>query len=415
MLITESRLTIDGNGRSVVGMQSLASSLHSGTSAADAAGAAGVTGAAGSGAVHEGLAGVVATETRLSRVEGDAGRLTIAGFDVGDVAPRVPFEAMAYLLLHDRLPSAGELADFQRAIARESLLEPTTLSLLERAARERVAPIDALRLGVASLVAGEVTPVRLLGALPSIALAYARASAGLEPITPDPEQASGERFLHGMGGRRPSPAEVRALDTYWNTVADHGLNASTFTARVIASTGSDVGSAIEGALGALKGPLHGGAPGPALEALFALRARGGDLAAHTRDWAEAELRAGRRLMGFGHRIYKVRDPRALVLERAAEGLLGGTSLLAEARVHEAAVLEVIGRLKPGRGIATNVEFYTALVLHGLGFQPEWFTAVFALGRLAGWLAHVAEQQSRGKLIRPESRYVGAEGRQLESL
>jgi citrate synthase len=355
---------------------------------------------------------VVATETRLSRVDGDAGRLTIAGFEVGDVAARVPFEAMAYLLLHDRLPNDGELADFRGAIASARTLDPGTLDLLERAARAGTAPMAALRLAVASLSLVEPTPVRLLGGLPSAAAAYARMLGGFAPIAAPPGSSSSECFLFGASGQHPSPAAVRALDTYWNTVIDHGLNASTFTARVIASTGGSLGAAIEGALGALEGPLHGGAPGPALEALFALRARGGDLANATRAWAEAEIRAGRRLMGFGHRIYKVRDPRALVLERAAEALSNGSSLLAEARVHEAAVLEVLGRLKPGRAIATNVEFYTALLLHGLGLEPAWFTPVFALGRLAGWIAHVAEQRARGKLIRPESRYVGEDGRRL---
>jgi citrate synthase len=400
MLITESRLTIDGNGRSVMSMRSQPTITRS--SLASSA----VT-------VHEGLAGVVATETCLSRVEGEVGRLTIAGFDVMDVAPRLPFEAIAYLLLHDRLPNGAELAQFQGAIAAERALEPATMAVLAHAARAGAAPIDALRLGVSSLSLREVTPVRLLGALPSIAAAYARLLAGREPIDSAGLSAS-EAFLYGSSGERPSPSQARALDTYWNTVADHGLNASTFTARVIASTGSDLGSAIEGALGALKGPLHGGAPGPALEALFALRQRGGDLATQTREWAESEVRAGRRLMGFGHRIYKVRDPRALVLEGAVEALAQGSSLLAEARVHEAAVLEVLSRLKPGRNIATNVEFYTALLLQGLGLETRWFTAVFALGRLAGWVAHVAEQQRRGKLIRPESRYVGAEGRRLSS-
>ena len=363
-------------------------------------------------AVHEGLEGVIATRTRLSRVDGEAGQLTIAGYAVGDVAPRVPFEAMAHLLLEDRLPSAGELASFRRAIAAERALGAGTLALLRDAARARVAPIDALRLGVASLVGGEVTPVRLLGALPAIAAAYARLLDGREPLPVDPELSSSESFLYGLLGERVAPARARALDTYWNTVCDHGLNASTFSARVIASTGSDLGSAIEGALGALKGPLHGGAPGPALDALAALRAAGGDLAAQTRAWAEREIASGRRLMGFGHRIYKVRDPRAEVLERAAEQLLEGTSWLADARQHEAAVLSVLARLKPGRRIATNVEFYTALLLHGLGLSTGWFTPVFALGRLAGWLAHVREQVASGRLIRPESLYVGAEHRRL---
>jgi len=263
----------------------------------------------------------------------------------------------------------------------------------------------------------------LLGALPAIAAAYARLLAGQEPhADPHPELSSSEFFLASLGDASEDPAaragRARALDTYWNTVADHGLNASTFTARVIASTGSDLGSAIEGALGALKGPLHGGAPGPALDALQALRAKAGDrvgaLAQATRAWAEQEIGAGRRLMGFGHRVYKVRDPRAQVLERAAEALLEGTSWLADARAHEAAVLSVLGRLKPGRSIATNVEFYTALLLHGIGLTTAWFTPVFALGRLAGWLAHVREQVDTGRLIRPESRYVGATGRELQA-
>lgn len=362
--------------------------------------------------VHEGLAGVVATTTRLSRVEGEAGRLTIAGYDVADIAPRVPFEAVAFLLLEDRLPSDTELQQFRHAIAERRELGPAPLSLLTEAARHAVGPMHALRLGVASLIDAELSPVRLLGALPNIAAAYARLLAGRPPLAPDPSLSASESFLYGASGRRPTARQARALDTYWNTVADHGLNASTFTARVIASTGGTLVAAVEGAIGALEGPLHGGAPGPALDALLALRDRGGDLAAHTRDWAEAELAAGRRLMGFGHRIYKVRDPRALVLERAAEGLLEGSTLLAEARVHEAAVLDVLARRKPGRGIATNVEFYTALVLHGLGLSTAWFTPTFALGRLAGWLGHIAEQRARGRLIRPESRYVGAERRVL---
>jgi citrate synthase len=383
--------------------------------------------------VHEGLAGVVATATRLSRVDGEAGRLTIAGYDVAEIAPRVPFEALAFLLLEDRLPNDTELQQFRRVIAERRGLGAVTLSLLTEAAQHGVSPMHALRLGVASLVGetrsprrastdveeghevlaeAELTPVRLLGALPSIAAAYARLLAGQAPLAPDPNLSDSESFLYGASGRRPTARQARALDTYWNTVADHGLNASTFTARVITSTGGTLAAAVEGALGALEGPLHGGAPGPALSAFLALRERGGDLAAHTREWAEAEIAAGRRLMGFGHRVYKVRDPRAVVLEAAAESLLEGSTLLAEARVHEAAVLDVLERRKPGRGIATNVEFYTALVLHGLGLSATWFTATFALGRLAGWLGHIAEQRARGRLIRPESRYVGAEGRVL---
>jgi citrate synthase len=362
--------------------------------------------------VREGLQGVIAAETRLSRVDGDAGRLTIAGYDVTELAPGVSFEAVAYLLLQDRLPSESELGAFRHDIGAQRELGSTTLTLLREAAKAGAAPIDALRLGVASLGLTKLTPARLLGAMPSIVAAYARLLGGEEPLHADAGSGQSESFLFALRGRAPSAREYRALDTYWNAVADHGLNASTFAARVIASTQSDLGSAIEGALGALEGPLHGGAPGPALSAFLKLRAAGGDIGAATRAWAEAELANGRRLMGFGHRVYRVRDPRADVLRRAAASLLEGSDVLALAEVHEAAVLSVLEQRKPERAIATNVEFYTALLLHGLGLEPDWFTPVFALGRVAGWVAHVAEQQARGRLIRPESRYVGADGRTL---
>jgi citrate synthase len=188
------------------------------------------------------------------------------------------------------------------------------------------------------------------------------------------------------------------------------MNASTFTARVIASTGSDLGSAIEGALGALKGPLHGGAPGPALEALLRLRAQGGSIDAATRAWVREQIAAGERIMGFGHAVYRVRDPRADVLSAAALELLAGSGLHEDARTHERAVLDTLRELKPGRTIATNVEFYTALLLHGLGLPSPMFTPTFAVGRIAGWVAHVAEQRATGRLIRPGVAYVGAEGR-----
>jgi citrate synthase len=356
---------------------------------------------------------VLAAETRLSHVQGDIGRLSIGGYAVDELAPRASFTSVAYLLLHDRLPDAAEEQSFAAGIGQQRALDPNTLALLAHAAQANAAPIDALRLGVAALgVFGAPSAERLLGALPSLVAAFARLAAGLAPVAPDPSLGAAASFLYQLRGERQGPRAERALETYWNTVVDHGLNASTFTARVIASTGSDLGSSIEGALGALKGPLHGGAPGPALTALLALRAQGGDLAARTRSWVEGEVTAGRRIMGFGHRMYRVRDPRADVLRAAAARLLEGSDLLACAEAHEAAVLETLRRLKPEREIATNVEFYTALLLHGLGFEPALFTPVFALGRVAGWIAHVAEQTAHGRLIRPDALYVGATGRSL---
>jgi len=208
-----------------------------------------------------------------------------------------------------------------------------------------------------------------------------------------------------LSGSVPGAARVRGLETYLNTVIDHGLNASTFTARVIIATRSDMVSAITGAIGALKGPLHGGAPGPALDMVFAIG---------TADQAEptlrAKLEAGERLMGFGHRIYKVRDPRAEVLAAAARELYavdGDMALYALATTVEETAVRLLAEYKPGRNLQTNVEFYTALLLHGLGLPTELFSPTFAVGRVAGWIGHAWEQIATGRLIRPASQYVGA--------
>jgi citrate synthase len=212
-----------------------------------------------------------------------------------------------------------------------------------------------------------------------------------------------------LNGEVPDEALVRGLETYLNTVIDHGLNASTFAARVIISTQSDLVSAIVGAIGALKGPLHGGAPGPALDMVFEIGSA---------DRAEAYLRAklgrGERLMGFGHRVYKVRDPRAEVLSAAAERMFhaaGDMSLYQLAKQVEQKAVALLAEHKPGRNLQTNVEFYTALLLHGLGLETEIFTPTFAIGRVSGWIAHCFEQQKAGRLIRPQSVYIGDKERQ----
>jgi len=211
-----------------------------------------------------------------------------------------------------------------------------------------------------------------------------------------------------LDGETPDPDCVRGLETYLNTVVDHGLNASTFTCRVITSTGSDLVSAVVGAIGALKGPLHGGAPGPALDMVFEI----GDAAR-----AEAVLRrkieGGEKLMGFGHRVYRVRDPRADVLSAAAERLYtrgGDMGLYTLARSVEATALRLLEEYKPGRRLQTNVEFYTALLLHGLRLDVPLFTPTFAMSRVSGWIAHAFEQQRTNRIIRPQSEYSGPRDR-----
>jgi citrate synthase len=230
----------------------------------------------------------------------------------------------------------------------------------------------------------------------------------LEPVPPKPELSHAANFLYMVHGKEPDPIAARALDTYWVTVIDHGMNASTFAARVIASTRSDMVSAVTGAVGALKGPLHGGAPGPVLDMLQDI-----GTADRAEEWVRNELAAGRRIMGFGHRVYKVRDPRAEVLSTVADAMssahLENRGLFDLARAVEQTVLRVLEEVKPGRNLRTNVEFYTALVLQSLGLEPRSFVATFACGRVAGWCAHVIEQHAEDHLIRPQSEYIGPRG------
>lgn len=365
--------------------------------------------------LQPGLEGVVAAETRLSHVDGEGGRLIIAGFSVETLAAKASFEEVVHLLWHDRLPDADELPAFQAGLAAARSIPEATIALLREAAARGVAPMDALTLAAGTLrlaapASGEpLDEARLLvAAMPTIVAAYWRLLQGREPIAPDPGLGHAANFLWMLSGQPPAEAAARALETYLNTVVDHGLNASTFTARVIVSTRSDMLSAVVGALGALKGPLHGGAPGPALETVFSIG---------TPERAEPVLRAmlarGERLMGFGHRIYKVRDPRAVVLQEAAARLYadGGDRALYELALHvERTALALLAEHKPGARLQTNVEFYTALLLHGLGLDTALFTPTFAVGRVAGWTAHALEQLANNRLFRPQSAYVGAEGR-----
>ncbi len=344
-----------------------------------------------------GLEGVVAAATRLSMVDGERGELIVAGERLAQLADRA-FEDVVALL--------WEAAGFRGERVRALPVPRSTLDLLDSAARRRVAPMDALRMGAASLVADDdgAAAALLVGAFPTITAAYARLLRGEQPLEPRSDLGLAANYLFMLTGVEPHPELVRGLETYLDTVADHGLNASTFAARVIVSTGADFVSAVVGAIGALKGPLHGGAPGPALDMVFEI----GDAAR-----AEAVLRGkierGERLMGFGHRVYKVRDPRADVLAAAAARMFaraGDSRLYELARAVEATALELLEEYKPGRRLKTNVEFYTALLLHGLDLEVPFFTPTFAIGRIAGWTAHCFEQRAAARLIRPQSIYVG---------
>jgi citrate synthase len=249
----------------------------------------------------------------------------------------------------------------------------------------------------------------LTARIPTVVAAYWRLRQGQEPIAPKTELDHAANYLYMLTGETPSAARVRGMETYLNTVSDHGLNASTFAARVIIATKSDLTSAIVGAIGALKGPLHGGAPGPALDMVFEI----GD-ASRAEPFLRAKLEKGDRLMGFGHRVYKVRDPRADVLSAAAEKMFqadGDMALYTLAKQVESTAIKLLEEYKPGRNLQTNVEFFTALLLHGLGLETDLFTPTFAAGRVAGWIGHCFEQERTGRLIRPQSVYIGEHNRQ----
>jgi citrate synthase len=359
-----------------------------------------------------GLEGVVATETRLSSVDGEAGALIIAGFPMEELASRASFEETVYLLWHDVLPGPEQLESFREELAGRRALPGATLSLLRAAAAQRAPAMDALRMATGTISLGVAEDsyaeaLALVARLPTIVAAYWRLLNGEEPVAPEGQLGHAANYLYMLMGEKPDAEFVRALETYLNAASDHGMNASTFAARVIVSTRSDVVSAVVGAIGALKGPLHGGAPGPALDVVFEI----GE-SSRAEPVLREKLDRGERLMGFGHRIYKVRDPRADVLAAAAQRLYatdGDRNLYELVLEVEKTALGLLAEYRPDRNLQTNVEFYTALLLHGLGLPPQLFTPTFAASRVAGWTAHCFEQQALDRLIRPQSAYVGPRG------
>ncbi len=363
-----------------------------------------------------GLEGVVAVETALSSVDGERGCLVLRGHRVETLAPHARFEDALGLLVGGKLPDTderhrlSELLGRQRVRAHELLVGVRPdLSDAMSAARAAVASLDEADIGESPLEQAAL----LAGAIAVRVTSWSRRRQGLSPIAPDPSLGHAEDFLRMLSGERPSGAEADALGVYWVTVSDHGMNASTFTARVVASTGSDLVSAVSAAIGALKGPLHGGAPGPVLDMLDAIGSE-----SNVRGWLQRELTAGRRIMGMGHRVYRVRDPRALVLEgalerfttqlaaRSDERTAATRERLSLARATEREAERLLAELHADRALRANVEFYTALLLEAVGVPRELFSATFASSRVLGWVAHVLEQRQVGRLIRPASRYVG---------
>lgn len=364
--------------------------------------------------VPRGLTNVVAARTELGDVRGHEGFYHYRQYSAIDLARERSFEEAWHLLLIGELPGPAELAAFRERIARARVVPDPVAELLPAVARLTGADtLAGLRMALAAVSAADgmrplfdegpeerlADAIRLGALTPVLLAALHRLAAGLPPLEPREDLGVVADYLRLVTGREPDEQHERALSAYMTAAIDHGFNASTFTARVIASTGAGVAAAMEGALGALSGPLHGGAPSRALDTLDEIGTPD-----RIDEWVTRTVRSGGRVMGFGHAVYRTEDPRSRLLREVAEGF-GGPRVAFAVQV-ERRVQELLAELKPGRELHTNVEFYAAIVMELCGIPRAMFTPTFAAARVAGWGAHVLEQAAEGKIVRPSSRYVG---------
>ena len=352
-----------------------------------------------------GLEGVVAATTTISKVEGTAGRLIYRGYNIHDLARTTSFEEVAHLLWFGHLPNKEELLDLKIRLLADRTMPDAILRVLNDLPAT-IEPMDALRTVTsawgATSVKGKPTieqAIAVTARFPIFLAAFHRLRNGLQPLESHPELGHAANYLYLLTGKIPEEQHVKALDAYLVLLADHGMNASTFTARVVASTESDIVSALVAAIGALKGPLHGGAPSKVMDMLEAI-----GTTENAENWLRSALARGERLMGFGHRVYKTEDPRAEELRGLAR-LADPQEFVLARRVEELA-LALLKEQKPDQRLNTNVEFYSAVLLGAVRLPGDLFTPTFAVSRVAGWTAHILEQISNNRLIRPEADYTG---------
>jgi citrate synthase len=373
--------------------------------------------------VDRGLEGVVVGETVLSNVEGEIGRLTYRGYDIHDLAVNATYEEVVHLLLLGHLPTHSELHDLAVKL-NEARALPSALIAIMHAIPKDAWPMDVLRTSISALahyiphrrdgshVSDTDAALDLIAKTPTVIAAWDRIRRGLEPIAPDPKLRLAANFLWMRSGEKPIVEGERALDTYFVLLADHSYNASTFAARVTASTHADIYGAVTSAVATLAGDLHGGAPSKVMTMLEEI-----GLPEKAEPYVRALLERGDKIMGMGHREYKIRDPRAQHLEMMAKNLTekSETKWYLIARALEDAANKVLQEVKPGRRIYANVEFYTAPTLSSLGVSSDQFTCLFAAGRMAGWCAHILEQEQENRLIRPQASYIGPEVHPFEPM
>jgi citrate synthase len=375
------------------------------------------------GMSSKGLEGVVAAQTALSHVYGEEGRLVYAGYEIEDLAENATFEEVCHLLWFGDLPNTKQLEDLRRRIAENAHVHPKIIEICQMADKDDH-PMATLRTAISALSffdddaednseeANLRKAVRLTGQAVTITAAIERVRNGLDAIGPRKDLKLADNFLYMLRGKEADKLEAQIVDVALTLHAEHGMNASTFTARVTAGTMSDMHSAITAAIGALKGPLHGGANEQVMEMLQQIGKPG-----NAEKWVRDALGRGEKIMGFGHRVYKTTDPRAPILKRLAEELnarAGGKSQWLEtSEIIQRVVREEMDR--KGKKIYPNVDFFSASVYYTLGIPKDLFTNIFACARMAGWTAHIIEQHLDNRLIRPQSEYTGPQGRKVKPI
>ncbi len=353
------------------------------------------------------MEGVIVATTQLTKIDGQAGRLIYRGYDITELAGIVPYESVAHLLWFGHLPNRQEFDQLNRKLVENRGLPNPVVDFVSRVAKI-AEPLSAVQTATALLGGVEAsrnktiidTSIALAAKMPTIIADYYRVKSALSPIAPNPKLGNAANYLYMLTGKTPSPVHEHALDSYFTLLVDHGLSASTFVARVAASTLTDVYSAVVAAISALKGPLHGGAPIYVWEMLQSI-----GKPESASKWLSERLREGGRIMGFGHRVYRTEDPRSKILKQLAKQIVDPELFKLATTVEEEA-RRLLREEHPHRVLDTNVEFYSSLVLHAVGVPPELFTCTFACARTVGWTAHIIEQLQDNRLFRPAAEYVG---------